>query len=522
MPFMGRRSSRSGNGDGRSGSGSGRQRGDRDYDDYEYGYQQQDDDSWSPDEYFTPGGIRDRRASNGPDGSYEADGGYDPASTGGFEAPPADGQGSRRGRWPGRAARGEQRGEGEGERTRRVRLRRERDVGIWPDDEVSDEDYWASVATDKPIPRTGQDQDRGVPGLADQGRGQAAFQPPSRVGNSGSRQAAWQGSGDRTEVISRVNRRDGGDRNDRPAEPAMRQPPPYAPQADARAPYRPGIPGHQPPSSPRGASGRDAAPQDDPLTSNAYSRDALAATDGRSYQAASARRAQAPVPDRSPVQGQQRPAQPSFRPAEPAPHRGPRGQQAPVAAIGSGDPYAHQPPPARPSAQGRSPDLYTRPASGAPGSRGRHAAGPGSPGFTPAAGGQGASGPGYPGPGYPGPGASGYAPGAQSPGGYASPGGYVSSASARNGHGTGYLGGSGYLPEAAPGYAPGGYRAAAGSPASPYPANGGNVSGYGPGGYAAGGYGDAVQPVARGQRWDGYGTSRDGGYGDPRQGGTRY
>src|ERR1700677_609153 len=64
MSFMGRRSSRSPHGDDGTGSDSGKQREDRQYDDYEHGSPQQGDDSWSPDEYFTPEGIKGRWAAD--------------------------------------------------------------------------------------------------------------------------------------------------------------------------------------------------------------------------------------------------------------------------------------------------------------------------------------------------------------------------------------------------------------------------------------------------------------------------
>jgi hypothetical protein len=242
MSFLRGRSPRP---DQRGGKGSAERRADSGYDDYDYapdGYQQ-DDDNWSPDEYFSPEGIKGRwaagtrpgersaaadrpgdrsagrrdagydnygpgpgqgrtRGSGGPGGaggsggpggpgsaggsagrygrdSYGSDdrygGGYgaagygpdgygpdgygpdgygagageygtDEYGSGAYEVP--EGADDRGGRGGGRKRR--DRGD------RRLRLgRRDKGEDIWPDDGVSDEDYWASVASDRPLNSAG-------------------------------------------------------------------------------------------------------------------------------------------------------------------------------------------------------------------------------------------------------------------------------------------------------------------------------------------------------------------------------
>ncbi|MBO0803120.1 MAG: hypothetical protein J2P25_08610, partial [Nocardiopsaceae bacterium] len=184
---MNRRSSRSDRRDGATGSGG--TRGGRDYDDdYEYDDYQQDDDAWSPDEYFSPEGVRGRWASDSsrpsagrggrygsPGEDYDGDGygpgaGYD---TGGFDSGGFDSGEYAYGDYPdgyqdygddgyeadgdaparrgGRRRRTDKADKGERGLRRLVR-RGERDADIWPDDGVSDEEYWASVAADKPLP----------------------------------------------------------------------------------------------------------------------------------------------------------------------------------------------------------------------------------------------------------------------------------------------------------------------------------------------------------------------------------
>ncbi|HVT67286.1 MAG TPA: hypothetical protein VHF26_06025, partial [Trebonia sp.] len=138
-----------------------------------------DEDNWSPGEYFSPEGIRGRRAGGGPegrsgnrgrrDGGRDADdfsdgldgseyGGYtDDAKAGGYGADeyasgaydlPEGTDADRPER--GRRKRSRDR-EDRGERTGILWLRRDRGEDIWPDDGISDEDYWASVAADRPL-----------------------------------------------------------------------------------------------------------------------------------------------------------------------------------------------------------------------------------------------------------------------------------------------------------------------------------------------------------------------------------
>jgi len=191
----------------RGGRAADRRRADSEYDDYGYAPDAYagDDDAWSPDEYFSPEGIKGRWAAGarpgersgvpghrddgygyddqgagpqrargaaaggyrggypsggyprdgyGPDG-YDQDGSYEnddfeagpDYGTGGYDLTEDDG-GDRAERGGGRRRR--DRGGDRGER--RLRLgRRDRSVDIWPDDEVSDEDYWASVSADRPF-----------------------------------------------------------------------------------------------------------------------------------------------------------------------------------------------------------------------------------------------------------------------------------------------------------------------------------------------------------------------------------
>jgi hypothetical protein len=207
MSFLSRKNSQP---EKRGGRAADRRRADSEYDDYGYAPDAyaDDDDAWSPDEYFSPEGIKGRWAAGarpgersgvpghrddgygyddqggapqrvrgaaagghrggyqsggyprdgyGPDGygqdgsyendDYEAGPGY---GTGGYDLTDDDGgdRGDRAERGGGRRRR--DRGGDRGER--RLRLgRRDRSVDIWPDDEVSDEDYWASVSADRPF-----------------------------------------------------------------------------------------------------------------------------------------------------------------------------------------------------------------------------------------------------------------------------------------------------------------------------------------------------------------------------------
>jgi hypothetical protein len=225
MSFLSRKNSQP---DKRGGRAADRRRADSEYDDYGYAPDayQDDDDAWSPDEYFSPEGIKGRWAAGARPGErsgvpghsvpghsvsghgdtgYGYDdqgagppprargaaaggnrGGYQPGGyprdgygqdgygqdgygqdgygqdgsygnddfeaapdygTGGYDTTEDDG-GDRAERGGGRRRR--ERGGDRGER--RLRLgRRDRSPDIWPDDEVSDEDYWASVSADRPF-----------------------------------------------------------------------------------------------------------------------------------------------------------------------------------------------------------------------------------------------------------------------------------------------------------------------------------------------------------------------------------
>jgi hypothetical protein len=155
-----------------------------DYDNYASDGYQNEEDGWSPGEYFSPEGIKGRWAGELPDGraggrgrpgsSAAADrdpfgsgrdpfdtafdssgrgrgdsrgGGYgaDEYATGAYDLP--EGADS-----PERGRRRRRDREDRGERTGILpRLRRDRGEDIWPDDGISDEDYWASVAADRPL-----------------------------------------------------------------------------------------------------------------------------------------------------------------------------------------------------------------------------------------------------------------------------------------------------------------------------------------------------------------------------------
>lgn len=202
MSFLSRKNSQP---DKRGGRAADRRRADSEYDDYGYAPDayQDDDDAWSPDEYFSPEGIKGRWAAGARPGERSGvpvrrdDGyGYDDQDAGPQRARGAAAGGNRDGYQPGgyprdgygpdgyghdgsygnddfeagpdygtggydlteddggdRAERGggrRRRERGGGERRRRLG-RRDRSPDIWPDDEVSDEDYWASVSADRPF-----------------------------------------------------------------------------------------------------------------------------------------------------------------------------------------------------------------------------------------------------------------------------------------------------------------------------------------------------------------------------------
>jgi hypothetical protein len=191
MSFLSRKPSRPGSRDG----GAGRE---EEYDDYDLyapdGYHSEDE-SWSPGEYFSPEGIKGKWAGEHPEGrsggrgqredqpgEFPRDDGFsgrgpDELVSGGYELPAgADADPPERSR---------RRRKDRDDRTSwtgSLRLRRDRGEDIWPDDGISDEDYWASVASDSPLvepppggavsrPRPGAGQG-GSPGGAES-RGQA-------------------------------------------------------------------------------------------------------------------------------------------------------------------------------------------------------------------------------------------------------------------------------------------------------------------------------------------------------------
>ena len=147
-----------------------------DYDDYAPDGYQSEDDGWSPGQYFSPEGIKGKWAGEHPDGRSggrgrrdgdQGDAGYDSYGNdfNGAEYGGSAGYGADEfatgmydlpdGADEDRADRGRRRRsrdrEDRGERTGILRLRRDRGEDIWPDDGISDEDYWASVAADRPL-----------------------------------------------------------------------------------------------------------------------------------------------------------------------------------------------------------------------------------------------------------------------------------------------------------------------------------------------------------------------------------
>src|SRR6202046_5225454 len=197
MSFLSRRPSRSGSREGDAGR-------DDEYDNYDYapdGYRGDEDENWSPGEYFSPEGIKGRwadgqrpgerpaarggrRGDSGRGDSGRGDSGRDAGRGDSRRGAPGPGYQDRaggadydddgyNGHGPGgygtdeyatgaydlpegadeeRGERGGRRRKERGERGSRLRLgRRDRGEEIWPDDGVSDEDYWASVASDRPL-----------------------------------------------------------------------------------------------------------------------------------------------------------------------------------------------------------------------------------------------------------------------------------------------------------------------------------------------------------------------------------
>src|ERR1700733_8787369 len=198
MSFLSRKPARPG----RRGSDAGREDEYDEYDDYAADGYQSEEDGWSPGEYFSPEGIKGRWAGEQPEGrsggrgrrdngrgepeaerdpfetgrdpfeagsdgadrggygKSEPRGGYgvDEYATGAYDLPEgADDDRQERGRRRRRDR------EDRGERTGILRLRRDRGEDIWPDDDISDEDYWASVAADRPLNGAGPAQDNRGP-----------------------------------------------------------------------------------------------------------------------------------------------------------------------------------------------------------------------------------------------------------------------------------------------------------------------------------------------------------------------
>ena len=190
MSFLSRKNSRS---DGRGDRANAGPRAETGYDNYGYDYAPDDyrsDDNWSPDEYFSPEGIKGKWAAGaqpgdrpggrgghadgrgyaepgagydaygsqrtpGPAGGYGHDSQYrdayaqdggsgaDDYDTGGYDLP-EEAEADHSERSGGRKRRDR------GDRRRRLG-RRDKGNDIWPDDGVSDEDYWASVTADRPL-----------------------------------------------------------------------------------------------------------------------------------------------------------------------------------------------------------------------------------------------------------------------------------------------------------------------------------------------------------------------------------
>jgi hypothetical protein len=196
---------------------SGRGRDDEydDLDGYAHDGYQTEDDGWSPGDYFSPEGIKGRWAGEHPEGRSGGHGRREDARDG--SGPGRDGSGpgydsyrddfsgadyaNPPGNPPGygpdefasgaydlpegadervdRARRRRRDREDRGERTGILRLRRDRGEDIWPDDGISDEDYWASVAADRPLTGTDAPQDTppGRPGAGSPGRPGADSRP---------------------------------------------------------------------------------------------------------------------------------------------------------------------------------------------------------------------------------------------------------------------------------------------------------------------------------------------------------
>jgi hypothetical protein len=148
----------------------------------EYGRDDYQRDSYGPDRSHGAGDYGSRDYASGEYGSGEyATGAYDVTEDADGDRGGRSGGGGRRRR--DRADKGDR---NTGAWRQRLGLRdRDKDDDIWPDDGVSDEDYWASVAADRPLTSTGGPADAGPPQAADSrpvGRPAAAASGPGRLG----------------------------------------------------------------------------------------------------------------------------------------------------------------------------------------------------------------------------------------------------------------------------------------------------------------------------------------------------
>ena len=260
MSFLSRKPARPG--------GRGRDDEYDDFDDYAADSYQSEDDAWSPGEYFSPEGIKGRWAGEHPDGraggrgrpdngrgdtgpGYDSYGddfnvaeygggtpgyGDDEFASGAYDLP--DGADEDR---PDRSRRRRRDREDRSERTGILRLRRDRGEDIWPDDGISDEDYWASVASDRPLNGTDARPDD-LPASSRPGMDASAVSP-------GQGWAARPPASAASSAAANAGRRDGLD---------PRRGPPATTSRAARARWE--APGHRAPASRAAAAGRAAVP----------------------------------------------------------------------------------------------------------------------------------------------------------------------------------------------------------------------------------------------------------------------
>ncbi len=236
-----------------------------DYDDYAADGYQNEEDGWSPGEYFSPEGIKGRWAGEQPggraggrgqDGSGSATE-HDPFETGhdpfdnAFQGPGRDRSDPRGGYGadeyasgaydlpegadsPERGRRRRKDREDRGERTGILpRLRRDRGEDIWPDDGISDEDYWASVAADRPLNGADSPPDNGRGPAGGAPRRPAAPQPGDQRG--GDQRGSDQRGSDQRGVTGRLGPPPGLARDYKPGNMAGSGPMPRAGQPGARA-----------------------------------------------------------------------------------------------------------------------------------------------------------------------------------------------------------------------------------------------------------------------------------------------